>query len=155
MEGVRPATPADLPLLLELYAALKVELGGYRGRWYETDAWPEPAAAALEQAIDAEDVLVLVGTIDDVVVGYAVCEASAALPQADEPLIGRIRDLFVDVEAREVGVGEAMLSECIAWLRGRGVRAADMRVLPGHRAAKNFCEDNGFVARSLVMHARW
>lgn len=155
MEGVRPATHQDLPLLLELYEALKVELGGYRGRWYEIDAWPEPVDAALERAIATDDVLVLVGTIDAVGVGYAVCEAVAALPQSSEPLIGRIRDIFVEVEAREVGVGEALLSECIDWLRGRGCHGADICVLPGHRATKNFCEENGFTARSLVMHARW
>lgn len=155
MEGVRPATPEDLPRLLELYEALKLELDEYRGRWYEFDAWPEPVAAALERAIAAADMLVLVGTIDGVAVGYAVCEAVPTLPQASEPLAGRIRDLFVEVDAREVSVGEALLSGCIDWLRECGCRSADIEVLPGHRAAKNFCESNGFTARSLTMHARW
>lgn len=155
MEGVRRATPDDLPRLLELYEALRLELGEYRGRWYEIDAWPEPVEVALEQAIASPDVLVVVGTIDAVAVGYAVCEAAATLPQATEPLIGRIRDLFVEVGAREVSVGEALLSACIDWLRERGCRSADICVLPGHRAAKNFCEENGFTARSLTMHARW
>lgn len=155
MEGVRPATPEDLPRLLELYAALKLELDEYRGRWYEMDAWPEPAAAALERAVAAAGVLVIVGTIDDVAVGYAVCEVVATLPQASERLTGRIRDLFVEVGAREVSVGEALLSGCIDWLRERGCHSADICVLPGHRAAKNFCETNGFTARSLTMHARW
>lgn len=155
MEGIRPATHDDLPRLLELYAAMKVELGGYRGRWYENDAWPEPVATALEAAVAASDVLVLVGTIDEVAVGYAVCETQTALPQAGETRSGHIRDLFVEAEAREVSVGEALLSGCIEWLRDKGCRGADMRVLPGHRSAKNFCEEHGFVARSLVMHARW
>lgn len=155
MEGVRPATRHDLARLLELYEELKLELGEYRGRWYEIDAWPEPVVAALERAIASADVLVLVGTIDDVAVGYAVCEAVPTLPQAGEPLVGRIRDLFVEVGARGVSVGEALLSGCIAWLRERGCHSADIQVLPGHRAAKNFCEENGFTARSLTMHARW
>jgi len=155
VEGVRRAVQADLPRLLELYEALKLELSEYRGRWYEIDAWPEPADVALADAIAAPDVLVMVGTIDDFVVGYAVCETSATLPQADDPILGRIRDLFVEIDAREVSVGEALLSACIEWLRDEGCRSADICVLPGHRAAKNFCEENGFTARSLTMHARW
>lgn len=154
-EGVRPATRADVDRLVELYEALKIELGEYRGRWYELDAWPEPAQAALAAAVDDPAVLVLVGTIDEVPVGYAVCTTRPALPQSAERSVGLVTNLFVEVEAREVGVGEALLSGCIDWLRRRDVRSADIEVLPGHRAAKNFCEENGFVARSLTMHARW
>lgn len=155
MEGVREAEAADLPVLLALYESLKLELGEYRGRWYELDAWPEPADESFRAAMADPATLVLVGTIDGFPLGYAVCEVRPGLPQNREGEVGRIRHLFVEVQAREVGVGEALVSACIAWMRGRGVRSADLQVLPGHRAAKNFCEENGFVARSLTMHARW
>jgi GNAT superfamily N-acetyltransferase len=155
MEGVRPATAADLDRIVELYAELRLEFGGYRGRWYELEAWPEPAEAALAAAITDPETLVLVGTIDGYPIGYMVAGIADALPQAGGERVGRIHDLFVEPQAREVGVGEALLSEAIDWYRGRGVRCADIMVLPGHRAAKNFCEENGFVARAIVMHGSW
>lgn len=155
MEAVREATADDLPRLAELYAALRVELAGYRGRWYDLDAWPEPVDGVFASLVADPDALVLVGTIDDVVIGYLAATVVTPLPQAaDEPL-GRVHDLFVEPEAREVGVGEALLSAAIEWLSDRGIVHADIRVLPGHRAAKNFCEEHGFVARALIMHARW
>lgn len=155
MEGIRVATVDDLARIKALYDDLRLELSEYRGRWFELDAWPEPAEVALARAIAAEDLLVAVGTIDDYVVGYVVVETRSTLPQASTEKIGRIRDLFVEIEAREVGVGEALLSAAIDWLTGQGIRAADVSVLPGHRAAKNFFEENGFVARSIMMHGHW
>ena len=155
MESVRPATADDLARLLALYADLRVELAGYRGRWYDLDAWPEPVEDVFATLIAEPDALVLVGTIDDVPIGYLAATVGRPLPQAAGDPLGRVHDLFVEPDAREVGVGEALLSAAIEWFTGRGVVQADIRVLPGHRAAKNFCEENGFVARALVMHARW
>lgn len=155
MEGVRQAAADDLPRILELYESLRLELGSFRGRWYELDAWPEPAAEALSLAVADAAKLALVGTIDDYPIGYLVAEVVAALPQAGSAPVGRVRDLFVEPEARSVGVGEALLSAAIEWFRERDVHEADLTVLPGHREAKNFCEENGFVARALVMHGTW
>lgn len=155
MEGVRPATNADLPRLLELFADLRDEMAEYRGRWYDDQTWPEPIEEALAAVVDDAEALVLLGTIDAYPVGYAVCEIETMLPQAGAAPIGKVRDLFVEPEAREVGVGELLLNEVVRWLDTRGVRCADISVLPGHRAAKNFCEENGFVSRAITMHSRW
>jgi GNAT superfamily N-acetyltransferase len=155
MEAVRRATGDDLTDLLALYDALRVELAGYRGRWYDLDAWPEPVDEIFGTLVEDPDALVLVGTIDDVAIGYLAATVVTPLPQAAAEPLGRVHDLFVEPDAREVGVGEALLSAAIEWFAGRGVVHADIRVLPGHRAAKNFCEENGFVARALIMHARW
>lgn len=155
MEAVRRSTTDDLPRLLELYDGLRAELSGYRGRWYDLDAWPEPVSDVLSELIDDPDALVLVGTIDGFPVGYLAATIVHALPQAGDVRLGRVHDLFVEPEAREVGVGEALLSAAIEWFTSRGVMQADIRVSPGHRAAKNFCEQNGFVARSIVMYADW
>ncbi len=152
---MRDATPGDLGRLLELYADLDREMGEYRGRWAHIDTWPEPVAGALGAAIADEQIGVFVGTIDDYPVGYAVCEIEDALPQTGGERVGNVRDLFVEPEAREVGVGEALLLRVIDWLTEHGVRSADITVSPGHRAAKNFCEENGFVARSITMHSQW
>ena len=74
------------------------------------------------------------------------------LPQAAGEEVGVIRLIFTDPEARGVGVGDAMITQALAELRGRGLRYFDARVSPGHRHAKNFFESNGFSARLIVMH---
>lgn len=153
MEEVRPATREDLPRLLELFATAREELAGYRGRWYELDALPEPVAGEFARAMQEDDSLLLMGTVHGYPVAWLMACLETTLPQAPDPVTGRIR-VYVEPEARELGVGEALLDEARPWLLSKGARAADIHVSPGHRAAKNFCEGQGFVARALVMHSR-
>ena len=63
-----------------------------------------------------------------------------------------IGDLFVEPEARAVGVGESIADQIIAFCTGAGLRRDRRVALPGARAAKNFFERSGFTARALVMH---
>ncbi len=70
----------------------------------------------------------------------------------DGGVLGVITDLFVQPEARSVGVGEAMVELLVAYCTEHDCLGIDALVLPGHRAAKNFFEESGFTARALVMH---
>ncbi len=155
MESVRTADRDDIARLMELFGELKAEMEDHRGRWYELDSWPEPVEDWFAASIDDPDILVLVGMIEQYPVGYSVTEIRDTLPQSQHSHIGHIREIFVEPAAREVSVGELLLSAAISWLKARSIRSADIAVSPGHRAAKNFCEENGFVARSIIMHSQW
>ncbi len=154
MESARRAETVDLPRMLELYDDLASELDGYRGRWAELEAWADPAAY-LEARIGDPSSFVALGAIDDYPVGFAAVDIAHPHDCPTRPGIGLVRALFVEPPAREVGVGEALLDAIVQWLAENDVRSADITVSPGHRAAKNFCEDHGFVARTLTMHSNW
>jgi GNAT superfamily N-acetyltransferase len=68
--------------------------------------------------------------------------------------LGTITDLFVEEGGREVGVGEQIAGDLVAFCIERGCVGVDAAALPGHRAAKNFFEENHFTARMLTMHRR-
>jgi hypothetical protein len=51
-----------------------------------------------------------------------------------------------------VGIGEAIVEVMGERFGAAGCRGIDVIALPGHRAAKNFFEEQGFTARALVMH---
>ena len=99
----------------------------------------------------AGDGVVLCGTIDGVIVGYG-CGVAEEL--VDGRRLGIITDLYVEEEARSVGVGERLMEELLAWFRARACFGVDATALPGNRATKNFFEESGFSARMLVMHHR-
>ena len=145
------AGPADVGRLAELARTAIAELAPTRGGavWRAREARTEPVEATLEPLIGLDGALVLAGTIDDVIVGYAVARQEV-LP--DGTRLGVVDDVFVEEGAREVGVGEAMIDQVIDWCRQAGCFGIDAMVLPGHRAAKNFFEESGFTARKLVMH---
>ncbi len=112
---------------------------------------PEPLEAAYRRLHESSEGRIVVGTLDDVVLGYAVGEVEAL---ADGRRLGRVHEVFVDEGARGVGLGEAILGDLVAWFTERGCVGIDAPALPGHRQAKNFFEGHGFVARLLVMHHR-
>jgi ribosomal protein S18 acetylase RimI-like enzyme len=150
----RRAVIEDLPELVRLYRRLEEEMAGYHEMWRPADGLPEPVAQALEAALEDASTFIYLGTIDEVPLGFILARSEPMLPQAGESRIGVIRLVFTEPEAREVGVGEAMLDVLLGDLRRSGHRRFDAHVLPGHRLVKNFFESAGFSARSIVMHHR-
>lgn len=153
MEGARPATPDDVARVAELYQQAKEELLEFRGAalLFRREARRHPVEQSLTDEIGDPDRAVWVGTIDGFVVGYAAARIDD-LPVGER--LGVIEDLFVESEARSVGVGEVLANSIIAWFEDQGCSGADALALPGARATKNFFEESGFTARLLVMHKR-
>lgn len=153
-EGCRPATPADVPRAAELARAAIAELAPMRGGevWRLREARPEPVEEGLAALLDDADARFVVATIDEVVLGYAVARLEHL---RDGSVLGVVDDIFVDDDARQIGLGELMIGDLVAWCAERKCIGMDAMALPGHRATKNFFEESGFTARQLVMHHRF
>jgi GNAT superfamily N-acetyltransferase len=150
VESARRATAADLPRVDELSLMARAELGAQeRGGvvFVNREARAEPSAALLEDP----GRIVVVGAFDDTVVGFGTGRIE---PLRNGTVLGVNDDLYVEPEARGVGVGEAMMGELLAWFRARECVGVDAFALPGMRATKNFFETFGFTARLLVVHHR-
>lgn len=151
MEAARPATEDDVLRVLELTHELRAELADHRGGnlWHRTHDPIEHTAPGLRSLLGYPEDCLLVGCIDDSVVGYLIARAHTL---ADGSRLAKITELYVEPGAREVAVGEALVNAALAWATEHGCVGMDATALPGDRAAKNFFETNGFVARSLTMH---
>jgi len=151
VEGTRPARPDDLPAIADLARAMRDELGPMKGGalLLARETKPEPLEETYRAMLERADVLLVVGCIDEVVVGFGAVEVESL--RTGEHL-GIVTDLFVDAEARSVGIGEAMAGAIVEFCRERHCVGVDARALPGHRATKNFFEEQGFTARAIVMH---
>src|SRR5262245_8671273 len=151
MEAARPAVADDVPRLAELARAAIAELAQEKGgrMWRLHEARPEPLEDGLAAQVANDDVLVLAGTIDQAAVGYAVAELEAL---SDGARLAVVRDLYVEPEARGVGVGAVLMEAVVAWATDRRCVGVDALALPGSRATKNFFEGFGLVARAIVVH---
>ena len=151
MEDARVAHETELARVAELARELRQELLGERGGalWVIREARPEPLDAALAELSRRDDALVVVGTTEDAVVGYGIARWE---PLRDGTRLGVIEEIYVEPEARGVGVGELLIERLSAFCIDTGCIGVDATALPGHRQAKNFFERAGFTARSLVMH---
>jgi GNAT superfamily N-acetyltransferase len=141
--AVRPATSEDDDRIAALARdAIAEQVDGRGGRvWSQREALRTPGG----------DGTTFVGTIDDVVVGFAAVGVEVL---ADGTRLGVVTSIFVDPGAREVAVGEVLLDEVIAWCTARDCIGIDAHALPGNRHTKNFFETFGLVARAIVVHRR-
>ena len=154
MDGARLAAEADVPRLAELCRMAIEELGAReRGGavFVAREARAEPVDASLRAMVDDPASIVVAGTFDGVVLGYATGRTEDL---RDGRVLGVIDDVFVEPEARAVGVGEAMMDILLGWFQDRRCIGVDSTALPGARETKNFFEESGFTARLLVMHRR-
>lgn len=132
---------------------MRTELAAMKGGalWAVREARPEPLEESYGKLLDRDDARLVVGTIDDAVIGFGAVELEVLRSGAR---LGVITDLFVETEARAVGVGETLAGDLVRFCTDRDCVGIDALALPGHRAAKNFFEDSGFTARAIVMHRR-
>ena len=86
---------------------------------------------------------VWVSTIDDVVVGFLELDVVGD--------VARVRQVYVEPLAREVGFGDWLLEAAIDEARSRGCAAIEGYALPGDRATKNLYERAGITARKIIV----
>lgn len=151
MEAVRAATGSDLARVVELCRAAREELGQQRGGpiWSRREARAEPVEASLAAALDDPDQTLVVGELTGYVVGYGAVRVETLV---DGTRLGVVGDLYTEAPFRELGVGEAVMDELIAFCRERGCVGVDSLALPGDRETKNFFEGFGLKARALLVH---
>lgn len=171
LEWARPAALGDLQRVGELWDRACHELGQRRGgrrlvlssiRPSELDAGDRSAEGGVGAhlghleapgsigvgTVTCAGKILVVGGIDEVVLGFAHATSEPAGPLP----VARLRALYVEDEARCVGIGEAMVEVVTEWAVEQGCAGIDAYALPGSRSAKAFFEDNGFVTRLLTMY---
>lgn len=153
MEGARAAVSTDLDALEHLVSQATTELQALRGGviWSVREAHREPVRSQLEAVLrgDDPDARLVVGTVDDAVVGYGWARVED-LHDGSRLLV--VSDLYTEPEARAIGVGEAMMDVLVDEARAVGAVGIDAIALPGDRHTKNFFETFGLTARAIVVH---
>lgn len=148
---VRAATAVDIDELVRMDALARQHVGPHRGGelYLLRDARPIPPHESFLDDVADPDRLVLIGSIADSPVGYAI----ASLHQLrDGYQLADVTEIFVETETRDVGVGEALMGAITDWAIQHRCDGIDARALPGDRSTKNFFETFGLVARAITVH---
>ncbi|HJO79593.1 MAG TPA: GNAT family N-acetyltransferase [Acidimicrobiales bacterium] len=153
VEAARRATTEDQVALVALLGSARSELVDKRGG--QVLALRDNAAhdlpAYVETCLSSQEMVVAIGTFDKVPMGFGLMRTFRA---ADDAIHAVIKELFVEPEARSVGIGEALLMFMLDAARKRNALGIEALALPGDRETKNFFETQGMSARALVVH-RW
>lgn len=152
-EAVRAAEPGDLSQLAALAGAAAEEKATQRGGdlWVRRERRQGAPRTWLEAAVAAADQHVAVGLLHGAILGYAVVQLETL---ADGDVLGVLDEIYVDPEAREVGLGELLMDHVLEWCREHGCVGVDSLALPGDRQTKNFFESFGLVARAILVHRK-
>ena len=142
----RTATKDDLDLLAHLARSARAAAESERGGAVFLDFDLPP----LERFLERPDAVVVLGELDGAPLGLALAELQR--PPSGAPPVARIDLIYVEPDARGVGLGEIIADHVVSWARDAGARGVDALVLPGMREGKNFLESAGYVARLIVMH---
>lgn len=143
---VRPARAGDEAELRRMAGLARDHAAGQRGGEVLLGADPDRFAPPDPAAPPGE--VVLLGCLGDVPVGYA----TAWLVDAEGGPQAEIGVLFVEADARSVGVGQALVQALLEWARLHRCRGIGSVALPGDRDTKNFFEAAGLVARLIAVH---
>lgn len=151
-EGARTATEADLEILVAMAQVARQAVADQRGGdlWIHHHVSADVTPELFTGALRSDDHTVVVGHIDNDVVGYALV---LLVELNDGRKMAKIDELFVLPDARGVGVGEKVLLEVMSWARHHGCFGVDSLALPGDRGTKNFFETFGMKARSILVHS--
>jgi GNAT superfamily N-acetyltransferase len=142
----RQAAVEDLTLLRHLAEQSRADRLNERGGAVLEKLDPRPPID--DARLVDRDALLALGFYDDVAFGYA----HAAAFDIDDTRIVHMYDVFVEPDARGVGIGEALLEFVFDWARRQHASAIDSIVLPGNREGKNFFERFGLVARAIHVY---
>jgi len=147
MEAARLATVADVPDIEWVALQVLEEQQSVRGG--SLFQRREAVTALADISLAVSDDTAVVGTYDDVVLGYGIAVIEAL---ADGSRLGRIQALAVQADARGSGIGEAIMNLMLERLTESGCFGVDSIALPGDRNTKNFFESFGLKARMLIVH---
>lgn len=146
------ASAEDLVVLSEMLRACTAELREERGGelWSLTEGYAELSDIEqhLEARLNGNDRLTLLAAFDGVSAGCALAELRTL---RDGRRICHLSDLYIAPEFRGIGVGEAVLEHVMSWALDHVAIAVESTALPGARETKNFFENHGFKARSLLL----
>ena len=132
----------DVDVLVLLESEARLSLKEFRGADRLAIEVPE-IGSRWSQVLTDGAMFVLVGCIDSVVMGYLIARKFDQL--------ATIEQVFVTNDARNLGVGDALVSATLSWAREQNLTALDALALPGDRETKNLYERSGLVARLITV----
>jgi GNAT superfamily N-acetyltransferase len=142
----RRASESDCEVLESLESEARANLDHFRGGIRLGDEF-ELVGKRWSSVITDSSTNTFVAGVDETVMGYLV----AKLGQTNSGKIATIEQVFVTKDARNIGIGDALVSATIAWAKAESLVALDGFALPGDRETKNLFERSGLVARLITV----
>ena len=141
---VRSAVPTDVEVLAALEQIARDVMRDQRGGRRRLEECPA-VGDRWGSWIAETDRAVVVAGLDGAVFAWLSIQAP------DAHGVAVIDSVFVEEGARQLGLGDGLVSWALAWARGRQATSVESWALPGDRETKNLFERNGLTARLITV----
>ncbi len=150
----RLATEADFPILMEFYTKLNQFFYqvGYRLPHPQNvgEVWLDSFRRTLGRFSRVD-----VAEIDGRVVGFMLCRIKRVPAYMGGVLVGELSDMWIEPEARRLGIGDKLSRLALNWLRQQGVHSVEIQVLRDNEASWKLYERMGFKLEFRVGRLLW
>ena len=141
---IRPMMREDDPAVQALYRELFFEMAAIAPMYIQA---ADQDVEYLDAVLDSDEDDVLVADEEGTILGFVVLQTQLTPPI---PCMVRYRfaalmDLMVRPDARNKGIGTALIDAARAWTRQNGLRFLELDVLLGNQRARSLYEREGFA----------
>jgi ribosomal protein S18 acetylase RimI-like enzyme len=134
---VRPASPEDLPSLVDLTTA-----------FYEEDGFApveEALPGRFRTFLGQTEANITVAETPEAIIGFALTTMRLIL---ESGLVAELQDLYVRPEHRGEGVGSALVGDAVRWARMNDAGTLEVVIAPNGRDVshlRRYYESRGFI----------
>jgi ribosomal protein S18 acetylase RimI-like enzyme len=89
------------------------------------------------------------------VVGFMLCRIKRVPAYMGGVLVGELSDMWIEPEARRLGIGDKLSRLALNWLRDQGVHSVEIQVLRDNEASWKLYERMGFKLEFRVGRLLW
>ncbi len=150
----RLANETDFPRLIEFYTKLNEFFYqvGYRLPHPQNvgEVWLDSFRRTLGRFSRVD-----VAEIDGRVVGFMLCRIKRVPAYMGGVLVGELSDMWIEPEARRLGIGDKLSRLALNWLRQQGVHSVEIQVLRDNEASWKLYERMGFKLEFRVGRLLW
>ena len=147
---IRLANVDDIPRLLDLFSEVLEVHAKLRPDLFVSGT-TKYSKEDLELMIEDENKPMFVATINDYVVGYAMCQIHIPSNNMYPVKIFHLDDLCVDEKYRHQGIGEALYQKVVEVAKANDCYEITLNAWPGNEAALKFYEKMGLKTRSIFL----
>ena len=141
---IRPMMREDYPAVQTLYRELFFEMAAIAPTYIQA---ADQDVEYLDAVLDSDEDDVLVADEEGTILGFVVLQTQLTPPIPCMVLyrFAALMDLMVRPDARNKGIGTALIDAAKAWTRQNGLRFLELDVLSGNQRARSLYEREGFA----------
>ena len=150
----REAAPEDFPTLVNWYEQLNTYFYrlGYRLPHPEDvgQVWLESFQRTLGRFSN-----VYIAELEGKPVGFMLCRLKRVPAYMGGVLVGELSDMWIEAEARRLGIGDQLSRLALDWLHEHGAHSVEIQVLKDNEASWKLYERMGFQLEFRVGRLLW